>query len=242
MTRTAITENAAEGMEAVPAESTRPAPRRSPWIWLTVLTLLAVLAYTLPLGKWLLLLSRYVEGLGAWGPAAFALIYAVTTVLLVPGTILTGAAGMIFDPWVGILSASAGSTLGAGLSFLIGRTLAREAVEEWVRKRPKFRAVDEAVGRESWKIVFLLRLSPLFPFNFLNYAFGLTRVRFRTYLTASLLGILPGTAIYVLGGSAAAEVVRRSRFDWSLLVGVIAVVLGTLWAALAAARALGKEE
>jgi uncharacterized membrane protein YdjX (TVP38/TMEM64 family) len=240
MPRTAISSESTEPIDEAALSETRSGSRQRLWGWTALLALLAVLVYTLPVGHWLTLLSHYVEGLGFWGPVAFVGITAITTILLVPGTILTAAAGVIFDTWTGIASVSLGLTLGAAVSFWLGRYMARDHVEEWVRKRPKFRAVDDAVAGEGWKIVFLLRLSPLFPFNFLNYAFGLTKVRFWTYLTASLLGVLPGTAIYVLGGSAAAELLKRSQFDWSLLVGIIAVVLGTIWTARAAWKAVQK--
>lgn len=240
MPRSAVSRETFEHMDDAVLVSSRAGSRRRLWSWITLLVLLGILVYTLPVGHWLTLLSRYVEGLGFWGPVAYVGISAITTILLVPGTILTATAGVIFDTWTGIASVSLGLTLGAAVSFVVGRYMAREHVEEWVRSRPKFRAVDDAVACEGWKIVFLLRLSPLFPFNFLNYAFGLTKVSFRTYITASLLGVLPGTALYVLGGSTAAEILKRSKFDWSHFVGIVAVVVGTIWAARAAIRAVQK--
>jgi len=123
--------------------------------------------------------------------------------LLLPGSVLTLGAGFLFGVPVGLLSAWTGATIGACVAFLVGRTQARDWVARKVSRNPKFAAVDEAVGREGFKIVLLLRLSPVFPFNFLNYALGLTKVSFWQYALASLIGMLPGGLMYVYFGSAA---------------------------------------
>ena len=129
--------------------------------------------------------------------------YIVACVLLLPGSVLTLGAGFLFGVPLGLLSAWTGATLGACAAFLVGRTLARDWVAGKVSGNPKFAAVDEAVGREGFKIVLLLRMSPIFPFNFLNYALGLTKVSFVKYALASLIGMLPGGLMYVYFGSAA---------------------------------------
>jgi len=157
----------------------------------------------LPVRQYLVDALEWTQSLGAWGPIFVALFYIVACVFLLPGSVLTLGAGFLFGVPVGLLSAWIGATLGACVAFLVGRTLARDWVARKVLRNPKFAAVDEAVGREGFKIVLLLRLSPVFPFNFLNYALGLTKVSFGEYALASLIGMLPGGLMYVYFGSAA---------------------------------------
>jgi len=157
----------------------------------------------LPVRQYLVDALEWTQGLGAWGPIFVSLFYIVACVFLLPGSVLTLGAGFLFGVPVGLLSAWTGATLGACAAFLVGRTLARDWVARNVSGNPKFAAVDEAVGREGFKIVLLLRLSPVFPFNFLNYALGLTKVSFGQYALASLIGMLPGGLMYVYFGSAA---------------------------------------
>jgi len=149
---------------------------------------------------------RRIDELGAWAGVAFIALYAVATVAWVPGSVLTLAAGAIFGLLRGTALTLVGATLGASLAFLVSRYVARSAIERKLGDSPKLRAVDEAVAREGAKVVFLIRLSPVFPFNALNYAFGLTRVRFRDYVPASALGMIPGTFMYVYAGHAAGQV------------------------------------
>lgn len=183
-----------------------------------------------------------VEELGAWGPAVFVGIYVVAAVLLVPASVLTISAGALFGVVAGSAYVSLASTIGAALAFVLGRHLARDWVAARIAGRPGFEAVDAAVAREGWKIVFLTRLSPLFPFNFLNYAFGLTRVRFRDYVLASWLGMLPATVLYVyLGavGRAVAQGSERSNIEWIAYgVGLAATIAATVVTTRAARRAL----
>ena len=149
--------------------------------------------------------AAWVEGLGLWGPAVFGTAYAVATLAFVPGSLLTLAAGAIFGVIEGTLLVFVAATLGAGLAFLVSRHLARTAIEHRLAGNEKFAAIDRAVATEGRKIVLLLRLSPVFPFNLLNYALGLTQVRFRDYMLASV-GMLPGTLLYVYTGALAGEV------------------------------------
>ncbi len=145
----------------------------------------------------------WIDSLGPLAPIAFILIYIVAAVLFISGTALTLGAGAIFGLVKGTIFVSAGSVLGAGAAFLVGRYVARERVSRIVEKNPKFKAVDEAVAQEGWKIVGLTRLSPIFPFVVLNYAFGLTKVKFLDYFLASWIGMLPGTILYVYIGTVA---------------------------------------
>lgn len=170
-----------------------------------------------------------VAGLGPWGLPAFVLLYTAACVLFLPGWILTLGAGAVYGVAVGVPLVSVAATCGATAAFLVGRYAARDWVASKVARDERFRAVDAAVGREGWKIVLLTRLSPLFPFNLLNYAFGLTRVPLRDYVLASWAGMLPGAAVYVYIGSLAGEVARlgqpraRTPAEWALAaVGIVA--------------------
>jgi uncharacterized membrane protein YdjX (TVP38/TMEM64 family) len=153
--------------------------------------------------------AAWVERLGALGPAAFVAGYVLATVAFVPGSLLTIAAGALFGLAGGIALTLLAATLGATAAFLVARHLARGAVERRLAGSPRFAAVDRAVAEDGLRTVFLLRLSPLFPFNLLNYGLGLTRVRLRDFVLASA-GMLPGTALYVYYGT-----VARSLADLS---------------------------
>ncbi len=144
--------------------------------------------------------SRWVDGLGVWGPVVFMTAYSLATVAFVPGSILTLAAGAIFGIAWGTLYVFVAASVGACGAVLVARYLAREAIERKLDGNPRFAAIDRAVAREGRKIVTLLRLSPVFPFNLLNYGLGLTRVRLGDYALACF-GMLPGTLLYVYTGA-----------------------------------------
>ncbi len=190
--------------------------------------------------------AAWVNGLGPWGPAAFIGGYALATVAFVPGSLLTLAAGAIFGLARGTLLVLVAATLGASLAFLLGRYAARGPVERLLAGDPRFAAVDRAVGAEGWRIVLLLRLSPLVPFNLLNYALGLTRVRFADYLVASI-GMVPGTLLYVYYGKVAGDLaglaagVRHDAGYYAVLaLGLLATVAATVLVARTASRALAR--
>lgn len=156
----------------------------------------------LPLGVWLETFSEWIKGQGALGVVLFALAYVVGTVLFFPGSLMTIAAGVVFGIGWGIVIALCSATVGASLSFLIGRYVARKAIKKRADQNKKFKAVDEAIGEQGWKVVGLLRLSPVVPFNLANYFFGVTRVAFWPYVLASFVAMAPGTALYVYLGYA----------------------------------------
>ena len=181
------------------------------------------------------------------GVLVFTLAYVVSAVAFLPGAALTLAAGFLYGPVLGTAIVSPVSVLAATCSFLLGRTLARDWISRRVTTQPRFAAVDEAVGREGFKIVALLRLSPLFPFNVLNYALGLTRVRLRDFVLASWLGMLPGTALYVYLGSlftnvgdllAGSPAGRPSAASWMYWLGLAATVAVAVVVTRTARRAL----
>jgi uncharacterized membrane protein YdjX (TVP38/TMEM64 family) len=149
--------------------------------------------------------AAWVNGLGAWGPIVFIAGYALACVAFIPAGLLTLAAGAIFGVVKGVAIAFAGASLGACAAFLIARYVARGVIERRIAGNARFAAIDRAIGREGRKIVVLLRLSPVFPFTLLNYALGLTRVRFSDYLLA-MPGILPAGTLYVYSGKLAGDV------------------------------------
>ena len=172
------------------------------WIPLAALAVgLVVAALTLPVNDWVLGLVEWVRAAGAAGVAVYAAVYVAATLLLLPGSVLTAGAGFAYGPLWGTLLVSPVSVLAASLAFVLGSTVARGWVARRMSAAPRFAAVDEAIGESGFKIVLLLRLSPLVPLNLLNYGLGLTRVRFRDYVLGSFLGMLPGTALYVYLGS-----------------------------------------
>lgn len=155
----------------------------------------------LPVKDWLILGLEWTDGLGFWGPVFVVAFYIVACVFLLPGSILTLGAGFIFKVPLGAVTASIASTLGACAAFWVGRTVARNWIAGRVAKNEKFAAVDQAVAQQGFKIVLLIRLSPIFPFNVLNYAFGLTNISFWKYAIASWIGMIPGTLMYVYFGA-----------------------------------------
>ena len=170
--------------------------------------------------------------------------------LFLPGSILTLGAGVVFGVVKGSIIVSFASTLGATVAFLVGRYLARGWISGKIEGNAKFKAIDDAIGREGWRIVALTRLSPIFPFNLLNYAFGVTRVPLVQYVLASWIGMMPGTIMYVYLGSLAGSLATlggasggqaRTPAQWALYaVGLLATVAVTVYVTRIARRALSQ--
>ena len=215
---------------------------------LLAVAFLLVFLYFLDVQELFQVALAWISDLGPWGPVFFIVFYILSTVLFLPGLIPTMAAGVLFGVIRGTLLVSISSISGATLAFLIGRYLAREWVAAMIRGNQKFEAIDAAVAEEGWKIVGLTRLSPVFPFNLLNYAFGLTQVSLKDYFLASWIGMLPGTVMYVYIGSLAGNLAslgsgERSRTpaEWALYgVGLMATVVLTLYLTRIAQRALNR--
>lgn len=207
---------------------------------------LAAAAYVLPVSEWVTILAERARNTGAVGVALFIAAYVVSTVAFLPGSILTLAAGFAYGPLWGVAIASPASVAGATCAFLLGRTLLREWAEARLGESARVRAIDAAVGREGFKIVLLLRLSPIIPFNALNYALSLSKVEVRTYVLASFLGMLPGTAMWVYLGSLAPTVAELSSAASGggttrtvlYVAGLAATVAAAVIGARAARRAL----
>ena len=168
---------------------------------------------------------------GPVGYLGFILIYIVSTVMMLPGSPLTFAAGALFGFWKGLILVSLSSTLGATCAFMVSRYLIRKSVEKRVLENKKFQSIDNEINEQGWKIVILARLSPIIPFFLLNYALGITKIRFIHFIFASWIGMIPGTIVYVLMGNMGGAFIngKKSPFEWVLLgIGLIATILVTL--------------
>jgi pyruvate/2-oxoglutarate dehydrogenase complex dihydrolipoamide dehydrogenase (E3) component/uncharacterized membrane protein YdjX (TVP38/TMEM64 family) len=196
--------------------------------------------------QYVLAFVTFVRDAGVPGMGLFVVAYVAATVLFVPGVLLTMGAGLAYGVGVGAPLVWLSANLAAAAAFVLGRTLARDMIAQRVAGNVKFAAIDRAVGREGFKIVLLTRLSPAFPFNLLNYAYGLTQVTLRDYVVASLLGMIPGTVMYVYLGSLLTDVAQLAGGEsgsaaapwWLKLLGFAATVAVTIVVTRVARRAL----
>jgi uncharacterized membrane protein YdjX (TVP38/TMEM64 family) len=222
--------------------------------WIKRLLILAVIAAVLVLGGKYLNLQQHlinalewIKGLGPVGLGVFTGLYVLACIFFIPGSILTLGAGAIYGVVVGSVLVSVSSTLGATAAFLIGRYFARDWVAKRIEGNALFSSIDDAVADGGWKMVGLIRLSPMFPFNLLNYAFGLTKVSLRDYVFASWLGMLPGTIMYVYLGSLASNLATlgvktdhiKTPGEWVMYgVSLVATILVTVYVTKIAKQAL----
>lgn len=190
----------------------------------------------------------WVQCQGTTGVLAFIVIYNLATILFIPGSLLTLGGGVLYGLFWGSIYVIIASTLGATVAFLIGRYFAGNWVRRQIQKNPKFLALDLAVAKSGFKIVFLSRLSPVFPFNCLNYAFGVTQVSLPHYVLGSL-GMIPGTILYVYLGSLAGDIAaigmpqnpppEAQLVEWLVkIVGLLATIVVTLHLTQIARRSL----
>jgi uncharacterized membrane protein YdjX (TVP38/TMEM64 family) len=209
--------------------------------------LLLLRAFDLP--RLLLGFVEWVRQAGGAGTLSFGIVYAVAAVLLLPASILTLGAGFVWGPFLGLAVVLPSATVAATVAFLLGRTVARGWVQRRVADHPRFRAIDEAVGSGGFRLVLLLRLSPLFPFNLLNYTLGLTRVSLRDYVLGSAIGMAPGTFLYLYLGSlvtSASQLLSGERPSAGPLgtvlyaAGLAATLVVSVWVTRTARAALSK--
>jgi uncharacterized membrane protein YdjX (TVP38/TMEM64 family) len=192
--------------------------------------------FVLPLRSWLEAFTGWIQAMGWPGYLLFALLYIVASLLLAPGALLTIAAGLSFGWGAGFAVVALGASVSAILAFGVTRLVFRQLVSDLMQKRPQLKALDRAVARQGWKAVLLLRLSGLLPFNLQNYLFGATGVGFWPYLAATLLGLVPGAALFSYLGATAgifAEQGARGPEQWAIVGAGLAA---TLAAALIVAR------
>lgn len=234
-------------MKAAPSPASGAAPaaaggRARLWIAGLLLLALFVAFRLLPVAAWLEAARQWIAGLGGWGPLAYVLLYALATVLAVPAVVLTVAAGPLFGPAIGVAVVSAGATIGASAAFAIARWVARDRVARRLESGGTFARLDRLTEVHGWIVIAITRLLPIFPFNLLNYAFGVTAVRFATYVWASWLFMLPGTALYVLGGDALFRGLSGGRLSPGLVGALVAVLLLVVLAGRSAKRWLARVE
>ncbi|HQU42297.1 MAG TPA: TVP38/TMEM64 family protein [Pirellulales bacterium] len=226
----------------------KPGPTARILVFLLLAAAVATALVLLPLREALEAILRAVRAMGVWGPLALITVYVVATVLFVPGAVLTVGAGFLFGVPLGVPVVSLASVAGAAAAFWIGRTVARGWIESKVSASRRFRALDQAIGRHGFKIVILLRLSPVFPYALTNYVFAVTRIRFRDFLLASWVGMLPGTVLYVWLGSTLESLAELAggRYQGNMVqsvflaVGVPATFAATVFIARLARAALSQ--
>ena len=228
---------------ALEAGKTRPTGRWRLWLALALGLVGAGAILFLPLRTWLEALLARAQALGDAGCFLFAALFIPFCVFLLPGTTVTLFCGYAYGFWPTFPAVVLASNLGAELAFVLGRTLLRERVHGWIAPRPRVRAVERAIGAESFRLVFLLRLSPLIPFNALNYVLGVTPVRFSRYALATFLGMLPGTALncYTAAtlrelGDALSGKQPSGSLAWILLALRLAATVLVIWLVARGAR------
>ncbi len=200
---------------------------------------LAVAGFLAPVGSWIAALRGWIEGFGAWGVAVYALTYVVATVAMLPCAPLALIGGLAWGIWAFPLVVAT-ALVGASLAFQIGRYLAQERVRAWAATHPRGAAVIEAVSEQGWKVVLLLRLSPVVPFNVQNYLFGITSIGFLPYAVATAVGILPGASLFISIGAFGhgTEDPGSRTLNWVLFgIGLAATVVA---AVLVTRRVLAK--
>ena len=197
----------------------------------------------LPLGRWITEFQAWVKELGPLGYVVYVLAYVVTCVFGLPASPLTIGAGAIFGFVKGTIIVVLGATLGATASFLLARTIMRRRIEAITATNPKFRALDRAIAREGGRIVFLVRLAPIFPFAYINFAFGLTGVRTLTYVLATFFGIIPVTLAFVYISDTAVHAATADMSSTRLAIniaGAVLAVIATAFVTRVATRAIRK--
>ncbi|MBD3421713.1 MAG: hypothetical protein GF398_16485 [Chitinivibrionales bacterium] len=201
-------------------------------------------------GSCLITILEWTDTLGVLSLLAFVLIYALATLLFMPGSVLTLAAGALFGLVNGLIAASAGAGLGAFLAYLVSRFFLREAIARWLESKAILRPLVALINKADWKLLLLTRLSPLFPFNALNYAYGLSRIRPLAYLVVSWIGMLPGAFLYVyagtMAGTLAKSLVAPEHMDnltlkWIIFAaGLISTAVIVIWMGKSASSLLRK--
>jgi uncharacterized membrane protein YdjX (TVP38/TMEM64 family) len=193
-------------------------PRKfvKPFVLILIIAAFVLLSRYFHLGYRIDIFRQWISSLGAWGAAVYVIVYALAVTALFPASVLTIAAGAMFGSLLGVILVSIASTLGAALSFILARYFVRDFVKGVVEKQEKLKRLDRLVEIHGNIIVAITRLIPLFPYTLLNYAFGITRISFSTYIFWSWLCMLPGTALYVVGADAVFKTAESGKIPWTL--------------------------
>lgn len=197
-------------------------------VFVAALVAVAASVKLLGLGEYLdqARLREWIDGFGPLGPVVFIVVYSIAPALLLPGLPFTVAGGVLFGPAWGVVYVAIGSTIGASVAFLVARYMGRDWVEGML-KGGRFAKLDEEVEKKGWKIVAFTRLIPLFPFNLLNYAFGLTKIKFSHYAVTSFICMLPATIAYVVFSSSILDVLK-GKVSMGLVIGVVLIAIVSL--------------
>jgi uncharacterized membrane protein YdjX (TVP38/TMEM64 family) len=199
------------------SKSEKPKDWWKPVVFIVIIIVLFIVMNGIGFGWNLTDLHHWIASLGLWGPIAFFFIYLGAVIATIPGTIFGVIAGALFGSFSGVILISVSSTVGASITFLIARYLARDAVARWLAKNKTMQKLDKMTEEHGFVLVGLTRLIPLFPFTLLNYGFGLTKVSFKTYVFWSWLCMLPGTIIVVVGTDAITQGLNQGRIPWELI-------------------------
>lgn len=232
----AIADRACCGMsveEASQGDDVR-ARKRSRWLrWLLVGAVLLVVGVGwafLPLGAWLAVFARWINSLGTFGVVGFAVVYALSTILIIPGAPMTIAAGVAYG-WWGVPLVLVSASVGSMLAFLASRYWFNDRIRAFTATRPRFRSAVDAVNEESWTVLALMRLSPVLPFNIQNYLLGLTAITLSSFFASTTAGMIPGAVLYTYLGILGLDAGQGSGniAKWTLLIlGLIATVFVTM--------------
>ncbi len=194
-------------------------------VFLIIMVIAAmIMAHIFRVGDRLGALKGWIQARGAMGPFIYVLIYSVAAVAALPGSVLTAFAGVIFGPVIGAVTVSIGATLGATMAFMVSRYFARKAVHDSMKNKPAFQKLERMTSNQGPLIVLLTRIVPVFPFNLLNYGFGLTGIPLGTYVLWSWIGMLPGTILYTAGGDALAGA-AAGKIPWTTIIIIAAVLV-----------------
>lgn len=217
---------------------TKGRPWIRPAVLMSAIVVISILAWVFNVRALLAALHDWIEHMGAWGMAVYVGVYAVGAVAAIPYDLLTIVAGSLFGSVKGIIVASVGSVVGGSLCFLIARHLARKQVTEWLSGHRVLGRIDRLTETRGAIIVAVFRLVPIFPFSIVSYAFGLTRIHFRTYIIVSWLCMLPATAVYVVGADAVQKGFARGEVPWVLVAIAAGAGVALLILAVVAAKML----
>jgi len=192
------------------------------------LVLIILLWWMMPVAVWIDAFRGWILQLGAAGLVAFVFLYVVITIVLGPASAMTLTAGLAYGAW-GFPLVVCSATLAAAIAFLLGRYVAQDRVNRWISKDPRLQSLNQAVSDEGWRVVGLMRLSPLIPYGVQNYLFSITQIRFLPFVLATLIGIMPATALYVYIGSLGQAVGKAGALQWLLAIAGLLATLLVAW-------------
>jgi len=215
-----------------------------------VVILMIIIGIHINIPSWLSNLVEWIENYGWWGIILFILLHLIGSIIAIPAFVMAFAGGFIFGLGRGIIIVSISSTMGATAAFLVARYLVRDWIIRIMEKHPRYKIIDEAIAREGWQIIGLIRLSPIIPYNILHFVFGITSVKLLHYIIASWIGMLPMTFMYVYAGSLASSLtqVGESKYliysseSWIFyILGFLITLTATIYVSAVVRRALKKK-